>query len=152
MTIAAIVKTVEVRCDRQRAFELFCGRMSEWWPPAHHIGGSPIKSVVIEPRVGGRWFERGEDGSETSWGRVLDWAPPGRLLLAWQITAAWTYDPDFETELELTFTALPAGTQVRLEHRNLERFGDSAEKMAASLNGGWPTIVDGFAAFADQQT
>jgi uncharacterized protein YndB with AHSA1/START domain len=126
--------------------------MGDWWPAGHSIGASPIKAVVIEPRAGGRWFERGDDGVETAWGRVLEWAPPGRLLLAWQINAAWTYDPDFETELELTFTPLPAGTRVRLEHRNLERFGDSAEKMAASLGGGWPTIVDGFAVFADRQS
>jgi uncharacterized protein YndB with AHSA1/START domain len=124
--------------------------MGDWWPTGHSIGASPIKSVVVEPQTGGRWFERGEDGAETCWGRVLDWAPPKRLLLAWQINAAWTYDPEFETELELTFTSLSPGTRVRLEHRNLERFGDSAEKMAANLRGGWPTIIDSFAAFADR--
>jgi hypothetical protein len=152
MTIAPIVKTIDVKCDPRRAFQLFSARMGDWWPAGHSIGASPIKAVVIEPRAGGRWFERGDDGVETAWGRVLEWAPPGRLLLAWQINAAWTYDPDFETELELTFTPLPAGTRVRLEHRNLERFGDGAEKMAASLKGGWPTIVDGFAVFADRQS
>ena len=147
MTIAPIVKTIDIRCDPQRAFELFSARMGDWWPAGHSIGASPIKAVVIEPRAGGRWFERGEDGAETRWGRVLEWAPPHRLLLAWQINGAWSYDPDFETEVELTFTPLSPGTRVRLEHRNLERFGDSAERMAGSLGGGWPTIVDLFADF-----
>jgi uncharacterized protein YndB with AHSA1/START domain len=115
------------------------------------IGASPMTVVIIEPRPGGRWYERGEDGVETSWGRVLDWSPPSRLLLAWQINAAFAYDGDFETEVELTFTALSSGTRVRLEHRNRERFGDSAAAMAASLGGGWPGIIDGFAAFAENQ-
>jgi uncharacterized protein YndB with AHSA1/START domain len=149
MTIAAIVKNVDVACPPRRAFELFSQRMGEWWPAGLTIGATPMKAVVIEPRTGGRWYERGEDGGETGWGKVLDWAPPVRLLLAWQITAAWKFDPEFETELELTFTPLGEGTRVRLEHRNLERFGEGAEAMAAQLGGGWPGIVEGFAAFAN---
>ena len=152
MTIAPIVKTVDVKCEPDRAFDLFSQRIGDWWPDKKSIGASPIKTVVIEARAGGRWFERGEDGTETNWGRVLEWAPPSRLLLAWQITAAWAYDPAFETELEITFTPLSPGTRVRLEHRNLERFGDSAEAMAASLGGGWAGIVDGFTAFAERQS
>jgi uncharacterized protein YndB with AHSA1/START domain len=151
MTIAPIVKTVDVKCDPRRAFDLFTQRMGAWWPATKSIGASPIKAVMIEPRAGGRWFERGEDGAETNWGKVLEWSPPGRLLLAWQITAAWAYDPEFETELELTFTPLSPGTRVRLEHRNLERFGDGAEQMANMLGGGWAGIVDGYAAFTEQQ-
>jgi uncharacterized protein YndB with AHSA1/START domain len=81
---------------------------------------------------------------------VLEWDPPSRVLLAWQIDASWSYDPSFETELEMTFTAEGAGTRVSMEHRNLERFGDSAAKMAEMLGGGWPGIMDGFAAYASK--
>lgn len=150
MTIAPVVKTVDVKCAASRAFELFTGRMSAWWPSSHHTGDTPFEEIVVEPRIGGRWFERDAAGAETRWGRVLDWSPPTRLLLAWQLNADFKYDPEFETELEITFEALAAGTRVRLEHRDLERFGDRAERMAELLNGGWPTIVDDFAAFADQ--
>jgi uncharacterized protein YndB with AHSA1/START domain len=150
MTIAPVIKTVDVKCAPARAFELFTGRMGAWWPASHHIGGTPFAAVVIEPTAGGRWFERGEDGAETPWGKVLVWAPPSRVVLAWQLRADWTYDPDFETELEITFQPHGEGARVRVEHRNLERFGAEAAAIAESLGGGWPTIVDGFAAFADQ--
>jgi uncharacterized protein YndB with AHSA1/START domain len=150
MTIAPVIKTVDVRCAPARAFELFTGRMEAWWPASHHIGGTAFEDIVIEPFAGGRWFERGEDGSETLWGKVLAWTPPGQVLLAWQLRADFTYDPEFETELEITFEPHGAGTRVRVEHRNLERFGAEAEAIAKTLGGGWPTIVEGFAAFTDQ--
>jgi uncharacterized protein YndB with AHSA1/START domain len=150
MSIAPIRKTVVVAKPPQRVFDLFTGRMGTWWPKGMTIGPSPAVEILIEPRVGGRWFERSEDKVETNWGRVMEWDPPRRVLLAWQIDATWTYDPDFETELELTFDPEGTGTRVTMEHRNLERFGDSAEKMAQSLGGGWPGIIEGFAAFVEK--
>jgi uncharacterized protein YndB with AHSA1/START domain len=116
------------------------------------VGASPAVAIVIEPRIEGRWFERSEDQIETNWGRVLEWDPPRRVLLAWQLDATFTYDPDFETELEITFTPDAGGTRVDLEHRHLERFGDSAARMAASLGGGWPGIIEGFVAYAETNT
>jgi len=149
MTIAPVIKTIEVKCAPERAFELFCARMGAWWPKDHHTGASPFADVIVEPRVGGRWFERGEDGVESSWGRVLDWAPPRRLLLAWQLDADFKFDPKFETELEISFEDLSPGTRVRLEHRDLERYGESAGKIVELLRGGWPTIIDRFGDFAE---
>jgi uncharacterized protein YndB with AHSA1/START domain len=150
MTIAPIRKTVSVAASPERVFALFTGHMGAWWPKGMTIGASPAVEVLIEPHAGGRWFERSEDKAETNWGRVLDWDPPRRLLLAWQIDATWAFDPSFETELELTFTPEAGGTRVDMEHRNLERFGDSAAKMAEMLGGGWPGIMDGFAAYASK--
>jgi uncharacterized protein YndB with AHSA1/START domain len=150
MSIAPIRKTVTVAKPPQRVFDLFTSRMGDWWPKGMTIGAAPAVVVVIEPHAGGRWFERSADGVETNWGRVLEWDSPRRVLLAWQLDASFTYDPNFETELEMVFEPEGAGTRVRLEHRHLERFGDSAEKMAASLGGGWPGIIDGFVAFAEK--
>lgn len=150
MTIAPVVKTVDVKCEPARAFELFTGRMGRWWPATHHTGATPFEEIIVEPKTGGRWFERDASGAETNWGRVLDWSPPGRVLLAWQLNAEFRYDPEFETELEVTFENLAPGTRVRLEHRNLERFGADADRIAEMLRGGWPTIVDQFVAFAVQ--
>jgi uncharacterized protein YndB with AHSA1/START domain len=113
------------------------------------IDPSPHREVVIEPRTGGRWFERAEDGTETDWGKVMAWDPPGRLLLAWQIDGSWAFDPAFVTELELTFAPEGTGTLVTLEHRNLERFGDSARKQADQLGSGWPGILRGYAQLAE---
>jgi uncharacterized protein YndB with AHSA1/START domain len=151
MTIAPIVRTVTVKAPPQTAFDRFTQQMAQWWPPEHHTGSEPFHEIVIEPRVGGRWFERDKNGVETQWGKVLTWQPTGRIVLAWQLTAEFQFDPDFVTELELTFAPQGSGTKVTLEHRNLERYGAAAEKMREMLNGGWPGIVENYAAFTDQE-
>ena len=95
---------------------------------------------MIEPRPGGRWYERAADDTECTWGKVLVWEPPGRAVLAWQLNASWTYDPDFLTEVEIRFTPDgEAGTRVDLEHRNMERYGDDAAKARQAVDSpdGW---------------
>eukprot|EP01037_Dinobryon_pediforme_P018122 gene18122-18367_t len=150
MTIDPVVRTVETKASPARAFELFTSRMADWWPRGKTIGKNPHAAVVMEPYLGGRWFEVDGEGNKTQWGDVLAWDPPHRLLLAWRIDSRWTYDPAFLTELELTFAqTATGGTLVTLEHRNLERFGENAAAHAASLNGGWPTMLANFAELAD---
>jgi uncharacterized protein YndB with AHSA1/START domain len=133
----------------QRAFELFTTTMGRWWPRTHSINKSPIADVVIEGRTGGRWYERGEDGSECSWGKVLAWEPPSRLVLAWQISGQWQYDPQLLTEVEVRFVPEgSSGTRVELEHRNLERYGEAAESVRDMFEspGGWSGVLESFAA------
>ncbi len=145
---APVRRSVDVKVSQKRAFEVFTGSISAWWPRTHHIGGAELKSITIEPREGGRWFETGEDGVETEWGRVLVWDPYGRLVLAWQVSAAFKYDPDLETEVELNFTSVgERETRVDLEHRNLERFGDKAELVSSQVGGpnGWTKVLDDYA-------
>jgi len=149
MTIAPIHRVVEVAVPPERAFELFTGRMHDWWPMGHSISEEPRAAIEVEPEVGGWWGQIGTRGTRVQWGKVLRWDPPGRLLLAWQIDAQWNYDPDLETELELTFTPVGTNTRVTLEHRNLERFGESAEKIAEQLRNGWPGVIQCFADLAD---
>jgi uncharacterized protein YndB with AHSA1/START domain len=150
MTIAPIERSVRVKVVPEKAFAAFTGDMGRWWPKGMTIGDNPHAEIVIEPRVAGRWFERAEDGSETDWGKVLVWDPPRRVLLAWQIDAGWSYDAKLVTEVEISFAAQGDGsTLVSLEHRNLERFGDSAAKHAEQLGGGWPSLLQAFAAFAE---
>jgi uncharacterized protein YndB with AHSA1/START domain len=148
MTIAPILRSITVKAPPDRAFELFVGRMGSWWPKGRTVGQNPHVDIIVERRPGGRWYERSEDGIETDWGKVLELAPPDRLLLAWQLDAGFRYDPAFSTEVELTFEAIDEGTRVTLEHRNLERFGDSAEKLAEQLGGGWPTFLKYYADYA----
>jgi uncharacterized protein YndB with AHSA1/START domain len=152
VTIAPIVRTVYVKAPPDRAFELFTTRMGEWWPEGRSIGKAHHVAIVIEPRAGGRWFERDADGNEAPWGKVLAWEPPARLLLAWQIDTQWTYDAALVTEIELSFAAANGGTRVTLEHRNLERFGADAAAHAAKLDGGWPAHLANFARYADSQS
>jgi hypothetical protein len=81
ITPAPVRRTIRVKAAPARAFDVFTTRIGSWWPHEHSINkSSPQKEVVVEPRVGGRWFERGEDQSECQWGRVLVWEPPARLV------------------------------------------------------------------------
>jgi uncharacterized protein YndB with AHSA1/START domain len=142
-------KEITVEASQTRAFNVFTQEHGAWWPLAtHHIGAAPAETAVIEPRVGGRWFERGGDGSECDWGRVLVWDPPGRLVLAWEISADWKYDQTIDTEVEIRFVALgPALTRVELEHRQLDHYGPAAEQMRGIFDseGGWTGILRLFA-------
>jgi uncharacterized protein YndB with AHSA1/START domain len=151
MTIAAIVQSVTVPVSPQHAFDLFTGRMGDWWMASHHIAEKPFVAIEIEPRTGGRWFERDEDGGECPWGKVIDWDPPHRVLLAWQLKGDFSYDPDFVTELEIAFEATDGGTRVTLTHDDLHKFGEVAPKVAAGMNEGWAALLGGYADFANKE-
>ena len=149
ITPAAIRKTFTVRAAPEKAFAIFTDGLYRWWPKTHSIGASPLKTAVLEPGVGGRWYGLHEDGSEGPWGDVLVWEPPTHLVLAWRITGEWGYDPNLLTEVEVRFTALADGeTRVDLEHRGLERFGasEAAARTRTSMDGGWGLILDSFQA------
>ncbi|MDQ6438018.1 SRPBCC family protein [Mesorhizobium sp. LHD-90] len=143
---APIRKQMIVDAPIEKAFDVFTRGMGTWWPATHSIGRSPQKEVVMEPRAGGRWYEIGEDGSECPWGDVLAWDRPHRVLLAWRIGADWTYDPALLTEVDVSFSEeSPGRTRVSLEHRKLENYGERAEQVTASLDGGWGGLLQLFA-------
>jgi uncharacterized protein YndB with AHSA1/START domain len=147
----AVHCSVAVPLTRERAFELFTARMGAFWPAEHSIGSAKIADVVVEPHVGGRWYERGVDDSECDWGRVAAWEPPERVVLLWQIGVNWTMDPTLETDVEVTFTEEgPGRTRIDLTHRNLERYGDQAETMRAVFDSpdGWTGTLSRFAELA----
>lgn len=103
--VEPIFKTVIVNASPVRGFEVFTEGMIRWWNPNHSINPtkSPMARVVVEPRVGGRWYERGNDGSECEWGKVVVWQPPTRLVLDWQISAQWQFDATLLTEVDVRF-------------------------------------------------
>ncbi|HVJ55217.1 MAG TPA: SRPBCC family protein [Aliidongia sp.] len=144
---APVRKVLTLRASPERAFEVFTRSAGAWWPKSHTIGQAPLKDVVLEPAAGGRWYGLGEDGSIDQWGKVLAWEPPHRLLLAWQINAEWRFDPELVTEVEVRFEPVEVGvTRLVFEHRDLERFGEQAEKMHAAFDspGGWAGILQRF--------
>ncbi len=152
MTIkpAPVRRSFTVKATPERAFDVFTAGIHRWWPHTHSIGASPQKMTVIEPRVGGRWYEIGEDGAECPWGEVLTWEPPGRLVLAWRINAEFKFDAALHTEVEVRFSAEgPNATRVEFEHRLLENLGERAAAVRESLNGGWAGIVDLYASAAE---
>jgi uncharacterized protein YndB with AHSA1/START domain len=145
---APIRKVMRVRASRERAFEVFAAKMGSWWLKDHsvvkQVANTEQADVLIEPREGGRWYEVGANGSEYQWGRVIAWDPPARLVLAWQLNGAFDYDPGFETIVEVIFIEDGPFTEVRFEHRDLERFGEGAASVRESMDGGWSEILAGY--------
>ena len=144
-------RSVTVAAPAERAFAVFTEHFDSWWPAEHHLGAATPEVRTMEPRVGGRWYERAADGQECDWGRVLAWEPPHRVLLAWQIDGRWEYDPDpaHGSEVEVRFvTEGPASTRVELEHRGIERLGDGWESVLTGVSapGGWGGILERYAA------
>lgn len=147
---AAIVKTVEVSASPDKAFNIFATRMGDWWHKEHSIArGTTQKDVIVEPRAGGRWYELGADGSEHEWGHVIDYDPPRRLLLAWQLNREFTFDPDLKTEVEVRFEPIEGGTRVHFEHRLLERMGEGTVELLEGMDGGWGMLLEGYANLAN---
>lgn len=143
ITAAPIRKTLRVRASRQKAFDTFLA-MGGWWMKSHSLAASGQKDVVIEPRAGGRWYEIANDGSEQEWGRVVACEAPARLHLIWALNADWAYDPDFETNVEISFAEDGDHTIVTFEHRDLDRFGARAEETRSGMDGGWTELLAGF--------
>jgi uncharacterized protein YndB with AHSA1/START domain len=142
-------KAVSVHAPPEVAWRVFTEKMGTWWPlGSYKIGQAKAADAVIEPRVGGRWYERGEDGSTCDWGRVVTWEPPSRLVLTWDISADWQFDPTLNTELEVRFLADGrGGTRVELEHRHLDRYGARRDEMRAIFESGgdWGRLLEAFA-------
>ncbi len=153
VTPAPVRKSVRVNAPPQRAFEVFTAGIGRWWPKSHHICPGELDCTVIEPRVAGRWYERSTEGIECEIGKVLVWDPPTRLVLGWQLTNEWKFDPDLVTEVDVRF--IPEGrdaTRVELEHRHLERLGERAESLRRQIDSpdGWGALLTLFAEAAGQ--
>jgi uncharacterized protein YndB with AHSA1/START domain len=132
-----VSRTVVVRAPIGRAFAAFAEGMGHWWPADHHIAEADFVDVLIEPRLGGRWYERGADGSECDWGRVLAWDPPRHLALSWHLNGSFAYDPDPARASRVDISFVPAGdtvTRLELVHSGLDRHGEH-----------WPRLLDGIA-------
>ena len=151
----SVQKSVTVAVPIAHAFKIFTERLDLWWPRTHHIGKVEMATAAIEAREGGRWYERGVDGSECEWGRVLAWSPPTKVALSWQISPAWGFEPDpaKASRLEVTFHDLGDGkTRVDLLHEGLDRHGEGWQELrkAVAGDGGWSGILERYAAAATE--
>jgi uncharacterized protein YndB with AHSA1/START domain len=141
--------SVEVGVPADRAFQLFTAEIGSWWDQDKHILRAPLAEMVFEPYVGGQIIDRGTDGSECRWARVLAYEPPLRVCFSWDITTDWQIetDPDRCSDIEIEFTPLDQHqTRVTLTHRHLDRHGPGWESMRDAVAGGWN--LDSFAAAA----
>jgi uncharacterized protein YndB with AHSA1/START domain len=141
---------IVVEAPIERAFRVFTEDFDRVKPREHNMLGVDIARTVFEPRVGGRIYDRGVDGSECQWARVLAYEPPDRVLFSWDISPQFQIetDPDKTSEVEVRFIAeAPKRTRVELEHRNLDRHGQGweGEREAVDSEGGWPLYLRRFA-------
>jgi uncharacterized protein YndB with AHSA1/START domain len=146
----SVQTSIVVDASIDRAFTVFTDGIGSWWPPDHHILQAELAEMVFEPRAGGRIIDRGVDGSECNWARVLAYEPPDRVVFSWDISLQWQIesDPACASEVEVRFISeTPTRTRVELEHRGLERHGEGWESMRDAVGSpeGWGS---GLAAFA----
>lgn len=133
----------EVACPVEHAFEVWTSKISLWWPADHTVSAQPDADVVLEPRVGGRIFERTAAGVEYDWGEVVGWEPPRRLTYLWHLKR----DRSDATEVEITFVgSAEATTRVEIVHRGWERLGAQAPRWREANRAGWSGLLPHFVA------
>jgi hypothetical protein len=147
---AVVRKNIRVRVPIERAFSVFVEQMETWWPAEHHIGVNPFQSIIVEPRVGGRWYERDSEGKDCEWGTVRSWDPPRLVTLSWHLGPDWRYTADLakSSDVAIRFTSEgPAATLVELEHSGIERHGEGYEQLRMALDSpnAWTRTLEEFA-------
>ena len=147
---------IVVNAPIERAFSVFTEGFGSFKPAEHNLLSVDIAETVFEPRAGGRLYDRGIDGSECNWARVLAYEPPNRVVISWDIDPRWHIETDLEktSEVEIRFTAeTPERTRVELDHRNLDRHleGWEAVREGVDSEGGWPLYLQRFAELLDGQ-
>jgi uncharacterized protein YndB with AHSA1/START domain len=149
-TATVVQSSIVVEAPIERAFSVFTEGIGSWFPSEYNLLNTEIAERVFEPRVGGRVYDRGVDGSECHWARVLAYEPPDRVVISWDISPQWQIetDPERTSEIEVRFTSeAPHRTHVELEHRNIDRHGDGWDQLRDSVagDGGWPGCLRSFA-------
>ena len=148
-------REIVVESPIERAFTVFTERFGDFKPPEHNMLSVPIAKTVFEPRVGGHIYDRGVDGSECRWARILAYEPPNRVVFSWDIGPQWQIEtePEDTSEVEVRFIAeTPQRTRVELEHRNIERHGPGWQSISEGVAGdaGWPLYLTRYVALLDQ--
>jgi uncharacterized protein YndB with AHSA1/START domain len=136
----SVSTSADVDAPIEHAFRVFTEGIGTWWDPDHHILEGDLAEMEFEPFVGGYIIDRGTNGNECRWSRVLAYDPPRLVVFSWDINLQWQLetDPEKASEVEVTFAADgPARTRVVLTHRNLDRHGTGWEGMRDAVGRGW---------------
>ena len=148
-TVEPIQRSVTVNRSVEDAFRVFTEGISTWWPLHTHSieamtrGGVPTEAV-LEPREGGRLYERMSTGEDGYWGTITTWEPPHRVVISWKVNP----EAPAPTEIDVRFTEEGEATRVDLEHRGWERLGEKAAEARASYADGWKSVLGAYAEVA----
>ena len=154
LMIAPVRKTIRVKAPIARAFAVFTEGLTRWWPHTHGVGKKPIVKVELEPKLGGRWLETAEDGTQTTVATIVAWEPPQRFVMLWQVNAKWQPDATMRSEVDVRFSGDgPDATLVELVHHKFETMGaEAGASLRRDVDGGWPGLLARFAAEAERTT
>ena len=146
----SIRTSMVVEAPVELAFEVFTEDIGSWFPRDYNLLDVEIAERVFEPRVGGQVYDRGSDGSECHWARVLAYEPPQRVVISWDISPQWQIESDHTKTSEVEVRFSPEGedrTRVELEHRNIERHGEGWQGLRDALgsDNGWPGCLRAYA-------
>ena len=146
VTDLTLRKTITVARPPDVAFRVFTEALASWWPArTHSVGHERVDTIVLESHVGGRFYERLDDGTEHEWGEITTWDPPGRLGMTWHAGRG----PETAQQLEIRFVAEDDGTRVELEQTGWEVLGDEAEATRANYASGWTGVLEPYAEAVD---
>lgn len=138
--IASLRIAFDVECSPDHAFQTLTGKATSWWPPEHTVSHQRGATIVFEPRVGGRIFERTKDGKKIEWGEIVEWSPPRRLRYLWHIAT----DPKNATDVSIEFRDAPRGTRVEIEHGGWERLGATSQAWRDANQSGWDGVLPSY--------
>jgi uncharacterized protein YndB with AHSA1/START domain len=152
IALAPVRKTIRVEAPIDHAFDVFTAGLTRWWPYNFGVGKKPIQKVLMEPRLGGRWLEIADDGTETAVATIIVWEPPHRLVMLWQVNAQWRPDTSMKSEVDVRFVAEGVElTIVELLHHKFETMGaEAGASLRKDVDGGWPGLLERFAKEAAQ--
>lgn len=139
---AAVRKSVRVRCDVATAFRIWTEQIDLWWPKGHSRSGDPNTTVLLEPRRGGRLYERTSDGVEHAWGEIIAWSPPDYFAYTWYLGSG----PTQPTRVDIHFVATPEGARVDVVHRGPDLIGALWSQNAARYDAAWVAVLPHYAA------
>jgi uncharacterized protein YndB with AHSA1/START domain len=153
--IEPIRRSVSVQCSIERAFRVFTEKIGTWWPlETHSVAvdqelGQKAETLTVDTREGGCIEEVLEDGSTRSWGEVVAWEPPRRVLFAWKPNDL----PTPPTEVEVRFKPQSGGTLLDLEHRGWGRLGDASDEIRPlyAAEGGWAFVLERYRKAAESE-
>jgi len=146
VTDLTLRKTITVAGPPEVAFRVFTEGLASWWPArTHSVGHERVDTIVLEGHVGGRFYERLDDGTEHEWGEITTWDPPGRIAMTWHAGRG----SETAQQLEIRFVAEGDGTRVELEQTGWEVLGDEAEATRANYATGWTGVLGPYAEAVD---
>jgi hypothetical protein len=138
--IEPIAIELTVGCSAAHAFEVWTSRTTAWWPRSHSVSQDPGLTVTIEPRVGGRIYERTPDGAEHDWGRVTAWEPPASFAYRWHLRQ----DVGDATDVAVEFTDIGGGARVTIVHTGWERLGGGGPGLRERNTQGWSGVLPSY--------